>query len=65
MINPSLKARLRAGQVVLGPIILECASPGLALTLADVGFDFILLDLEHGPFDSSTAARTIMAGRQA
>jgi 4-hydroxy-2-oxoheptanedioate aldolase len=65
MSNSSFKERLRAGQLLLGPIVMECASPGLALTLADVGFDFILLDLEHAPFDNSTVARTILAGRQA
>ena len=61
----SLKDRLRDGQVLLGPVLMELASPGLAVTLADAGFDFLLWDLEHAPFDAPTVAHTILAGRHA
>jgi 4-hydroxy-2-oxoheptanedioate aldolase len=61
----SFKARLRAGEVVLGPLLFELATPGLAVTLADAGFDFLLFDLEHAPFDAPTVARTMLAARQA
>jgi len=59
------KARLRAGQVMFGPLLFELATPGLAVTLADAGFDFLLFDLEHAPFDAPTVARTVLAARQA
>jgi 4-hydroxy-2-oxoheptanedioate aldolase len=61
----SFKARLRAGQVMFGPLLFELATPGLAVTLADAGFDFLLFDLEHAPFDAPTVARTMLAARQA
>ena len=61
----NLKARLRAGQVMFGPLLFELATPGLAVTLADAGFDFLLFDLEHAPFDAPTVARTVLAARQA
>jgi len=61
----SLKDRLRDGRVLLGPILMELATPGLAVTLADAGFDFLLWDLEHAPFDAPTVAHTILAGRVA
>jgi 2-keto-3-deoxy-L-rhamnonate aldolase RhmA len=61
----SLKDRLRGGQTLLGPLLLELATPGLAVTLADIGFDFLLFDLEHASFDRQTVAWTILAGRQA
>jgi len=65
MANRSLKDRLRDGQTLLGPLLMELATPGLAVTLADVGFDYMMWDLEHAALDVSTVARTILAGRQA
>src|SRR5262249_40802274 len=60
-----LARRLRAGEVVVGPLIFDLATPGLAVTLADVGWDFVLIDLEHAPLDAASVARFILAGRQA
>jgi 2-keto-3-deoxy-L-rhamnonate aldolase RhmA len=59
----SLKNRLRAGDILLGPILMELATPGLAVTLADVGFDYIMWDLEHAAIDTSAVAHTMLAGR--
>jgi 4-hydroxy-2-oxoheptanedioate aldolase len=63
--SASLVDRLRDGQVTFGPLLFELATPGLAVTLADAGFDFLLFDLEHAPFDAPTVARTMLAARQA
>ena len=60
-----LARRLRAGEVVIGPLLFDLLTPGLAITLADVGWDFVLLDLEHAPFDASTIATFMLAGRHA
>jgi len=60
-----LARRLRAGEVVVGPLVFDLATPGLAVTLADVGWDFVLIDLEHAPLDAPSVARFILAGRQA
>ena len=60
-----LQARMRAGEVVLGPLLFDMATPGLAVTLAEVGFDFALFDLEHAPLDASTVATFMLAARQA
>ena len=51
-----LARRLRAGEVVLGPLIFDLLSPGLAVVLAEAGWDFVLIDLEHAPLDASTDA---------
>ena len=59
----SLKDRLRAGDVLLGPILVELATPGLAVTLADVGFDYLMWDLEHAAIDASAVAHTMLAAR--
>ncbi len=59
----SLKDRLRAGDVLLGPILVELATPGLAVMLADVGFDYLMWDLEHAAIDASAVAHTMLAAR--
>ena len=60
-----LARRLRAGDIVIGPLLFDLLTPGLAVTLADVGWDWVLLDLEHAPFDASAVAQFMLAGRQA
>jgi 2-dehydro-3-deoxyglucarate aldolase/4-hydroxy-2-oxoheptanedioate aldolase len=60
-----LARRLRDGAVLVGPLVFDLATPGLAVTLADVGWDFALIDLEHAPLDAPAVARFILAGRQA
>lgn len=60
-----LARRLRDGEVVVGPLVFDLATPGMAVTLADAGWDFVLVDLEHAPLDAPTVAQFILAGRQA
>jgi len=56
-------ALLRAGEMVLGTMIGECALPEVAWTLARAGFDFIIADNEHAPFDLETNSRLYCAAR--
>ncbi|MFN8523515.1 MAG: aldolase/citrate lyase family protein [Chloroflexota bacterium] len=65
VVLPGLKSRLQTRPALFGPILFELATPGLAVTLADAGFDFLFFDLEHATLDSSSVARTILAGWQA
>lgn len=46
------KERLRAGEVVIGPFTLV-PEPIMVSALGIAGMDFIILDMEHGPFDLS------------
>jgi 2-dehydro-3-deoxyglucarate aldolase/4-hydroxy-2-oxoheptanedioate aldolase len=48
--NP-VKEKLRSGQVVLGQIVLELFTPGVAPMLAASGMEFVLYDMEHGRCD--------------
>ena len=48
-----LKERLKSGEVVLGPFV-NLASPALIEIAATAGFDFVILDTEHGPLDVAT-----------
>lgn len=44
----SLKARMKVGATALG-VWLELGSPAAAELLAQVGYDFAIMDMEHGP----------------
>ncbi|MFV0348475.1 MAG: HpcH/HpaI aldolase family protein [Halodesulfovibrio sp.] len=54
MLNGTLKEKLRAGKVVFGP---WCVIPSAAVmnVTAAAGFDFAIIDLEHGPTSFQTA----------
>jgi len=58
-VNP-LKARLAAGGVGVG-ILVSMPSVGLVQTLADVGYDWLFIDMEHGPIGIESAHAMIAA----
>jgi 4-hydroxy-2-oxoheptanedioate aldolase len=53
MTENRLKIRLKSGEVVLGPFV-NLSSPALIEIAAFAGFDFVILDTEHGPLDIAT-----------
>ncbi len=54
MSDQNLKSRLKNGEVVVGPFV-NLASCALIEIAAYAGFDFVILDTEHGPLDIQTA----------
>jgi 4-hydroxy-2-oxoheptanedioate aldolase len=59
MINTA-KQRLLAGQPVLG-IVLDMGSPTIAGIAARCGFDFVLVDYQHGDWDDASALAAFRA----
>ncbi len=59
--NPVKKA-LKEGKVVIGATV-TAANPDVAATLAGVGFDFLWIEMEHGPITLETARSMILATR--
>jgi 2-keto-3-deoxy-L-rhamnonate aldolase RhmA len=57
-----VKRALKEGKVVYGPGVYA-ASPDVAATLAGIGFDFIWIEMEHGPLTLETARSMILATR--
>ena len=57
----ALRAKLDAGQPVLGTFLVEFATSGAVQALADAGFDFAIIDCEHGNLDPAAVAATIEA----
>lgn len=60
-----VKSTLEAGGRVIGTMVVEMRSPAVAMLMANAGFDFFFLDMEHGTYDLETAADIIKAARLA
>lgn len=58
--RPSLRARIRAGETVLGAF-LNLGSPVTAELLGDAGYDWLILDLEHGALTEATLLASLHA----
>jgi 2-keto-3-deoxy-L-rhamnonate aldolase RhmA len=50
------KQALLAGQPVVGTMIVEIRQPAVMQLLANAGFDFVIIDNEHGAFNIETIA---------
>jgi len=46
-----IKHALQRGETVFGTMIAEINNPAIANILAEAGFDFMFMDMEHGPYN--------------
>ena len=60
----SIKSKLIAGQQVVGGTV-DTADPEIYCAMANAGFDFIWIEMQHSPLSFSEAARMIWACRDA
>lgn len=60
----NLKTRLQNGQKVTGPF-MKFANPGLVEIFAKAGFDFVILDTEHGPLCTESVENLVRAAELA
>ena len=58
-----LKQRLRAGEHVLGTMVTTFASPDISKILKVCGFDFFIVDCEHGSFTTREVADIFAVAR--
>jgi 2-keto-3-deoxy-L-rhamnonate aldolase RhmA len=63
MKSNSLRARILAGQPVIGTMIQEVGTSFLVHALSNAGFDFVYVDMEHGRFGLETAVGLIQTIR--
>ncbi len=59
-----LKGALKNGKTVFGTMLVEIRQPSVMQLLANSGFDFVLIDNEHGPFTVETIADLSRAAQQ-
>ena len=60
-----LRTRLGEGKTVVGTMLVEIRQPAIMMLLANAGFDFVIIDNEHGPFSVETIADLSRAARDA
>ncbi len=58
-----LRKALNGGRVVIGTMLQELRTPAIPMLLADVGYDFIFIDMEHGAHNMETVADLIKVTR--
>ncbi|MDR3590760.1 MAG: aldolase/citrate lyase family protein [Negativicutes bacterium] len=61
----NLKARLKNGEKVLGTMVALFDHPEMAKIIKMSGFDYFIVDCEHGNFDYTTVARIMTVAREA
>lgn len=61
----NLKSKLRKGALLVGTMISEVRNPNVAYMLAQSGFDFFIIDNEHGAYSPETLSNLIAAARGA
>jgi len=59
-----MKQALKAGQSVVGTMICEIRQPSVLQLLKNAGFDFVIIDNEHGPFNIETIADLSRTAKQ-
>ena len=60
----NLKERLRRGESLVGTMVITMENPELVKILKVSGFDFFVVDAEHGSFDYGAVARIITVARE-
>lgn len=60
--NTEFRQRLTAGETLAGAFV-KTPHPIIAEVMASAGYDFLVLDAEHAPFDRGTLDAMIFAGR--
>jgi len=62
--NNTLKARLKKGERVLGTMVSLFDHPEIAKIIKLCGFDYFIVDCEHGNFDYTSVARIMTVARE-
>lgn len=60
-----LRKRVLAGECVYGTMIRQARDPGAPVIFASVGYDFVLIDMEHGNYNMETIADLIRGAKSA
>ncbi len=59
----SLKERLKSGELCTGTFLLFLSGGDVVQFFAGIGFDYLIIDMEHGSLDQTRARETILIAR--
>jgi 2-keto-3-deoxy-L-rhamnonate aldolase RhmA len=63
MVWSGLRKKVLAGECVYGTMIRQARDPGSPVIFASVGYDFVLIDMEHGNYSMETVADLIRGSK--
>ncbi len=63
MVWAGLRKKVLAGECVYGTMIRQARDPGAPVIFASVGYDFVLIDMEHGNYSMETVADLIRGAK--
>jgi 2-keto-3-deoxy-L-rhamnonate aldolase RhmA len=63
MVWAGLRKRVLAGECVYGTMIRQARDPGAPAIFAAAGYDFVFIDMEHGPYNMETVADLIRGAK--
>ncbi len=58
-----IRTRVLNGEVVYGMMVRQGRDPGVTTLVGQVGFDFVFIDMEHGPYSLETVADLIRGAK--
>ena len=58
-----IRQKTLPGQCCLGTFLVELRAPGVPVLLKQAGFDFFMIDTEHGHYSSQETTALILAGK--
>lgn len=61
----SLKEKLKKGESIVGVMVALIDRPQIATIMKSAGYDFFIIDNEHGPFDYGKMAGILMVAKEA
>jgi 2-keto-3-deoxy-L-rhamnonate aldolase RhmA len=59
----ALRQKLNEGKPAYGTMIQDVRSPSVVQIMAKAGFDFLFIDMEHGPYSYETVANLVRVAR--
>jgi 2-keto-3-deoxy-L-rhamnonate aldolase RhmA len=59
----NFRSRVKSREPVFGTLVVEFRAPAISQILASAGFDFLIIDMEHGSFDMHLVADMIQVAR--
>ena len=58
-----VKKKLLSGEMVFGTMLHNVTTPAMAQIIKEIGFDFFMIDAEHGPYTINDIAGLVRVGR--